>query len=833
MVRGLAAAGGWLAGCLLQLQQQALWPAGVSAGLALAGALLLWTGRRHAPVLAAGALLLAFALTATRAAGRLADALPAALEGQDLVVTGVVAELPRVGLQGTRFVFEVEAATHQGRPVALPQRLSLGWYRGFDGEALAGRPRPRAACRPALALHGAAAPAARHAEPARLRPRAVAVRTRHCAPAAACARLPAPGADAAGRARRPCRSNGCASTCATPSLLRVHDPAAAGVLAALAVGDQAAIDRDDWDLFRTTGVAHLMSISGLHVTMFAWLAAALVGALWRRSPRADAGRCRRRWRRAGAALAAGRAYALLAGWGVPAQRTVAMIAAVALLRSLGLRWPLPLVLLARCGGGDAARPLGAAAAGLLAVVRGGGPAGGVRACWRHGAAHATCAGLARPHRGSAARRAAHAGRGHRGAGAAVAAVLPAAVAGRLRGQPGGDPAGDAAGHAAGAAGRAAAAAVGAGGMAACRRWPCSCRPWRRLPLPVWTAPQRRPGPRRPACWAALLLVLPLPWRLRLLGLPLLLPLLAPPLERPAHGQFELVAADIGQGTAVLVRTAGHLLVYDTGPAYTPEADAGAARAAAAAARARRAPRRPADAEPPRHRPRRRRGVAAGGRAGAGAVQLAGRGHRCCARVACRTALRSRPALDLGRRALRACCTRPAEHDSRREPNALSCVLRVQGAQRSAAADRRHRSARRKPRCWRAGAPLRSDVLLVPHHGSRTSSTAAFLDAVAPRMAVVQAGYRSRFGHPAPDVVARYAARGIAFVRSDRCGAWTLQADGQGVCQRQTARRFGDITDSRTYRLQHPTTGSKTELLGERCLGADRWLLRLFLCEQQR
>ena len=56
---------------------------------------------------------------------------------------------------------------------------------------------------------------------------------------------------------------------------------AAGVLAALAVGDQAAIERDDWDLFRHTGVAHLMSISGLHVTMFAWLAALIVGALWR------------------------------------------------------------------------------------------------------------------------------------------------------------------------------------------------------------------------------------------------------------------------------------------------------------------------------------------------------------------------------------------------------------------------------------------------------------------------------------------------------------------------------------------------------------------------
>lgn len=70
---------------------------------------------------------------------------------------------------------------------------------------------------------------------------------------------------------------------------QVSEPRSAGVLAALVVGDQSAIDRADWDLFRTTGVAHLMSISGLHVTMFAWLATALIGVLWRRLARVWAG----------------------------------------------------------------------------------------------------------------------------------------------------------------------------------------------------------------------------------------------------------------------------------------------------------------------------------------------------------------------------------------------------------------------------------------------------------------------------------------------------------------------------------------------------------------
>ena len=57
------------------------------------------------------------------------------------------------------------------------------------------------------------------------------------------------------------------------------------MIAALVVGDQAAIDRLDWDVFRATGVAHLVSISGLHITMFAWGASLLLNWLWRRSRR--------------------------------------------------------------------------------------------------------------------------------------------------------------------------------------------------------------------------------------------------------------------------------------------------------------------------------------------------------------------------------------------------------------------------------------------------------------------------------------------------------------------------------------------------------------------
>jgi competence protein ComEC len=72
------------------------------------------------------------------------------------------------------------------------------------------------------------------------------------------------------------------------------------------------------------------------------------------------------------------------------------------------------------------------------------------------------------------------------------------------------------------------------------------------------------------------------------------------------------------------------------------------------------------------------------------------------------------------------------------------------------------------------AALRADALLVPHHGSRTSSTGEFLAAVRPRFAVAAAGYRNRFGHPHEEVLGRYSARGIELLRTDRDGALTVR-----------------------------------------------------------
>jgi competence protein ComEC len=84
--------------------------------------------------------------------------------------------------------------------------------------------------------------------------------------------------------------------------------------------------------------------------------------------------------------------------------------------------------------------------------------------------------------------------------------------------------------------------------------------------------------------------------------------------------------------------------------------------------------------------------------------------------------------------------------------------------------------------------LRSDVLLMPHHGSRTSSSVPFIAAVAPRWAVATAGYRNRFGHPAADVLERYRAAGVQVLRTDRDGAIDIRLEDGISIATERARR---------------------------------------------
>ncbi|HEX7439343.1 MAG TPA: MBL fold metallo-hydrolase, partial [Caldimonas sp.] len=112
-----------------------------------------------------------------------------------------------------------------------------------------------------------------------------------------------------------------------------------------------------------------------------------------------------------------------------------------------------------------------------------------------------------------------------------------------------------------------------------------------------------------------------------------------------------------------------------------------------------------------------------------------------------------------------------DYERSAKPNALSCVVRDSGGGRSALLTGDIEREQEAALVAELGADLRSDVLIAPHHSSRSSSSGAFLDAAQPSIVVFRAGYRSRFGHPAPDVLARYRAPGIAIVVSPACGAW--------------------------------------------------------------
>lgn len=122
-----------------------------------------------------------------------------------------------------------------------------------------------------------------------------------------------------------------------------------GVMLALAMGDQASIRPADWEHFNRAGLTHLVSISGSHVTLIALMVAALVSRLWRRL----------RWKgrlwaefypaqsaASWAAVVFAFAYCMLAGWGVPAQRTFLMLLVIALARLSGLSLGPSRVLLA-------------------------------------------------------------------------------------------------------------------------------------------------------------------------------------------------------------------------------------------------------------------------------------------------------------------------------------------------------------------------------------------------------------------------------------------------------------------------------------------------------
>ncbi len=797
---------GWIAGTALHLQLPVLPPATVHCAVLAAAVLIAITAIKWRASTARVTLVfitqlaLAFAICGLRAQHFASHALNPALEGRDIQIEGTVAAMPQRNELGVRFRFDVDHAVMDSAAVELPPRISLGWWSDGDAAlpAVTAGDRWRFTVR-LKAPHGSMNP---HGfdfelwmwEQGLQATGSVRAKAGNGAPL----RVAQSWSRPVERVRQAVRDD---------ILLRVENRPAAGVVAALVTGDQNAIGRSDWDIFRATGVAHLMSISGLHVTMFAWLAAALAGIAWRRSlrlclmcpaPTASV--------LMGVLLAFG--YALFSGWGVPSQRTVLMLATIALLQCGARRWPWPHVWLLACAVVLASDPWAMLQAGFwLSFVA-------------VGVLFATDLGQRGSESSSESRSDASSGSVSLSLKARTAHALKAFLA-LLREQwivtfalapltvllfqqvsligllanliaipwvtlvvtP-----------------------LAMLGVALPWLWHLAALAVQVLGgLLEWLAalPFATLSMAAPPLWmgiasivGAALLVMRLPVHLRAWGLPLLLPALMWQPLRPAPGEFSLLAADIGQGNAVLVRTATHALLYDTGPRYTPDADAGDRVLVPLL----RAMGEQLDLLVLSHRDSDHTG-------GAAAVLAAQPSAGLLASLEDSHPLRLlRPTtqcaagqawtwdgvmFEVLHPPAKAGATAGLEPKLHVKPNTVSCVVRITSASGASALLAGDIERVQEAALVDARANLGVDVLLVPHHGSKTSSSDRFLGMVRPKIALVQAGYRNRFGHPADEVVARYAARSIAVVDSATCGAahWASDEPARWRCERNEGRRY--------------------------------------------
>ena len=275
--------------------------------------------------LATAVALAGFFYAAWRADVRLADELPPAWEGRDIEIRGVIDEMPQPVDRGIRFAFAVERVLT--RDAVVPSRLSLAWYGSRHGDAPGGEvPELHAGERWQITVrlkrpHGTINPHGFDLE-AWLLENAFGA-TGYVREADANRVVDAfagrPG-DYVERLRESIRER----------MLRALDGRPyAGVIAALAIGDERAIPNEQWRMFNRTGIGHLISISGLHVTFFATLIGAVVYWLWRRSHALTLALPARK-AAAFAAVLAAFVYVALAGFQVPAQRTLYMLTVAAI-----------------------------------------------------------------------------------------------------------------------------------------------------------------------------------------------------------------------------------------------------------------------------------------------------------------------------------------------------------------------------------------------------------------------------------------------------------------------------------------------------------------------
>ena len=704
-----------------------------------------------------------FMWAAWQAQLRLSDALPVAWEGENIQVIGVVAAMPQPYERSVRFEFDVEQVlTPQA---VVPAHIALSWWGKPSPDQSSSLPELRAGERWRLMVrlrrpHGTLNPHGFDYE----------------------AWLLERNLRAGGYIRPDSGNQRLVTLVPHPRYLiervreavRVRiqsalgDAPYAGVLTALAVGDQRAISQSQWQVFTRTGVNHLMSISGLHVTMISGMVFALVYWLWRRSERLTL-RLPARKAAAVAGLLTALIYAWLSGYAVPAQRTVYMLAVVALalwsgrLSSASVMLCAALMVVILIDPWAVLAPgfwLSFGAVGLILYVTAGRIAqehwfsAWARVQWTITLGLIPLL-LAMFQQISLVSPLANA--------IAIPVVsfivVPLTLIGvvlpfdlLLK--------------------------VAHGVMDVCGQmleWMSA------LPLAVWQQ-------HAPPSWTVFAATLAVAWLLlprgfpaRWLGVTGLLPLFLIEPAMPAEGALRLAVLDVGQGLAVVVQTRQHALLYDAGPAFGPQIDSGN-RIVVPFLRA------------------------SGVRELAGMVISHGDNDHS---GGANSVLQAMPAAWVSTSmspahpsiAQAAAVTRceagerwrwdgvefetlhPARENYAREKfrsNDRGCVLRISagGTNLLLAADVEQKSER--DMLATVAGKLRAQVLLVPHHGSRTSSSVEFVSAVNPDIALVAAGYRNRFGHPKDDVLDRYRAIGSRIYRTDFDGALLVEVSRDGV-----------------------------------------------------
>lgn len=736
-------------------------------------------------------------LATWRAIGRLNQELPHVWEGVDLWVTGVVVSLPARAESGTRFELSVE--TVDPPDAAVPPRIALGWF-ARSPNAVAEAKLPAAAKFPVEMASPDASQRVHAGARWRLRVRLKRPHsTLNFAGFDGEAWLFERNLRAVGNVRDDSGNRELDRFVGTPrtwierSRERVRaridevlsDAPYSGVIEALAIGDQQAVPEAQWLVFNRTGISHLISISGLHITVFATVIGALAHALARRVIRLTS-----RWPARKVAVIVGAVaasvYTLLAGAEVPAQRTLVMlcVAAVGLLvtRPAGAAvvwlWALAIVLaidpwavvapgfwlsfgavgLLLYAGTHRMRPRDPRA--LFAIVRSS-IVEGSRAQWvvTLGLIPLT---LALFQQVSLVAPLANA--------VAIPVVTFGVVSLALLGV---------------------VIPVGWLFVGAHAVFSVLMRylEW----LSQW--PEAAWQQHSPLSWTIATGVIGTLWALaprgvpgRPLGVLWILPLWVVAPSHPAEGGFRLTVLDVGQGLAAVVETRGHFMLYDAGPRYGPVSNAGA-RVVAPNLRAMGVDH--LDLMIVSHADSDHSG-------GALSVLDAVRVRRLMSSLA-----RNHSIVERMQGASFRCAAgatwkwdgvtfsvlwpRATDYaNPSNKTNDMSCVLRVEGAGGSVLLTG-DIEARDESSMLSASADLRADVIVVPHHGSRTSSTRSFVEAVAPVLAIFTPGYRNRFGHPRPEVVMRYRAVGAAVARSDADGAVELELDGRSPLEWHTAR----------------------------------------------